>query len=143
NIVSKDEKGGSISLPSHLYDCALMSAEAWARSALTVLTLKENIDYVIKEGMNHQKIIAPVDYDSTGLVKSSLSWSNGVHQFLQLKHSLSMTSENFLTSFISNLSYFSFYGTKIYGMTGTLGFESSKELLKSMYPIELGIIPTY
>lgn len=83
----------------------------------------------------------------------STTWSNGLHQFLQIKHGLKITAENLTTSFISNIGYFHRYinknqsgevlSNKIYGLTGTLGSSDSQELLKDTYAVDIVFVPTY
>jgi len=59
----------------------------WVNNAIVAFNYQENIHYIVQEG-----VIKPVDYKSTGIVQSSTNWSDGLHQFLQIKHSLKMTS---------------------------------------------------
>ncbi len=40
---------------------------------------------------------------------------------MQLKHNLKLSTENVTTNFLSNIGYFGKFGTKLYGVTGTLG----------------------
>lgn len=69
--------------------------------------------------------------------------SNGIHQFLQLKHKLFLTYENLTSSFISNASYISKYKGKIFGLTGTLGSEAERSLLSYIYGVDFFSVPTY
>ena len=69
--------------------------------------------------------------------------SDGLHQFLQIKHGLRLTSENLVTSFVSNVGYFKRYGNNLYGLTGTIGSEESQQFLKSEYKINIGFIPSF
>ncbi len=87
-------------------------------------------------------MIKPVDYSSTGIVQSSTNWSDGLHQFLQIKHSLKMTSETFTTNFMSNMGYFKRYGSNLFGLTGTLGSEKAKKVLSEVYNVDLINIPS-
>ncbi|CAF3841999.1 unnamed protein product [Rotaria sordida] len=109
----------------------------WIDNALTALTYQENVHYVV-----HQGLIKPVDYASTGIVQNSSHWSDGLHQFLQLKHNLKMTSETFTTNFLSNKGFFIKYGSNLFGLTGTLGSEKAKQVLVDIYNVHLGIIPS-
>ncbi|CAF3422734.1 unnamed protein product, partial [Rotaria sp. Silwood2] len=89
---------------------------------ITALFYQENVHYIVHDGL-----IKPVDYYSTGIVHSSSNWSDGLHQFLQLKHNLKMTSETFTTNFLSNIGYFKKYGSNLCGLTGTLGSEKARQ----------------
>jgi preprotein translocase subunit SecA len=100
-------------------------------------------DYIITTNEHDGLIIAPVDYQNTGVIHPDTSWDNGLHQFLQIKHGLKITPEQFMTCFISNIAYFSRYGTNLYGLTGTIGEKQAQELLKHIYPIDIVWLPTY
>lgn len=58
---------------------------------------------------------------NTGVSQKNTSWSDGLHQFIQIKHGLKITSESLTTNFISNVAFFKKYGPNIYGLTGTIG----------------------
>ena len=132
--------------PLHLQDFVNHMWDSWVKSALSALSKVRDVDYVIKTitvNNKEHKIIAPVDFGNTGVVQTSLNWSHGLHQFLQLKHNLRMTPEGLITSFLSHVSYFKNYGNNIYGMTGTLGGDATKTMLHEIYDVNLGYIPTY
>jgi hypothetical protein len=78
-----------------------------------------------------EHFVIPVDYSNTGITMRNTIWSDALHQFIQLKHNLHLTSENLTSSYISNISYIKKYGNKIYGLTGTLGSEAEQELIRS------------
>ncbi|CAF4803613.1 unnamed protein product, partial [Rotaria sp. Silwood1] len=109
----------------------------WIDSAITAMAYQENVHYVVHEGL-----IKPVDYFSTGIVQGSSNWSDGLHQFLQIKHELRMTSETFTTNFLSNKAYLTRYGLNLFGLTGTLGSEKAKEVLADAYNVDSVIIPS-
>jgi len=88
-------------------------------------------------------LVVPVDYSNTGITMRNTIWSDALHQFVQLKHNLHLTSESLTSSYISNISYIKKYGNKIYGLTGTLGSESEQELISSVYNIDYCKIPVY
>ncbi|CAF3170206.1 unnamed protein product [Rotaria sp. Silwood2] len=109
----------------------------WIDSAITAMAYQENVHYVVHEGL-----IKPVDYFSTGIVQGSSNWSDGLHQFLQIKHELRMTSETFTTNFLSNKAYLTRYGLNLFGLTGTLGSEKAREVLADAYNVDSVIIPS-
>ena len=108
----------------------------WINNAIEALNYQENIHYIVQDGQ-----IKPVDFKSTGIVQSSTNWSDGLHQFLQIKHNLKMTSETFTTNFLSNVGYFKDSFEKIYGLTGTLGSCKAREVLETIYQVDLVNIP--
>ena len=136
--------GGHFSFPNYLLDYIRSQIPDWSKSALKSLVMQENKHYVVATDEDTQEqVIAPVDYINSGVIQSKTNWDKGVHQFLQAKHSLKMQPEGLMTSFISNLSFFSMYDKNIMGMTGTLGSKESRDLLSSQYSLDSIIIPKY
>ena len=133
----------SIKIPMHLSRFVEQQSEIWADSVLTALRMKNATNYILGPNNMGEMVVAPVDYTNTGIINTAMTWSGGVHQFLQLAHKLKLSPETFLTSYISNLTFFKIYGANIYGMTGTLGSLACREMLSDLYNIDLGLIPTY
>ncbi|CAF4827674.1 unnamed protein product, partial [Rotaria socialis] len=126
----------TIKIPKNFVDFVDTQIPKWIDNAITALNYQEKVHYVVQED-----VIKPVDYYSTGIVQSSTNWSDGLHQFLQIKHNLRMTSETFTTNFLSNRGYFTRYGSNLFGFTGTLGSEKTKQVLADVYKVDLVIIP--
>uniref|UniRef100_A0A1B0C9P5 Protein translocase subunit SecA n=1 Tax=Lutzomyia longipalpis TaxID=7200 RepID=A0A1B0C9P5_LUTLO len=130
-------------IPSHIREYADASVDRWIVNAIEAkFTYMEDQQYVIRNH-NGELVVQPVDYANTGITMKNTIWQHGLHQFLQLKHNLQLTSESLTSCFISNLGYIKKYGSRIYGLTGTLGSESEQELLSSIYNVGFASIPTY
>jgi preprotein translocase subunit SecA len=87
--------------------------------------------------------IVPIDYKNTGVTLANTVWPDGLHQFLQLKHDISISTETMTSSFISNLWYIKKY-KNLFGLTGTLGSDAEDKFLKSIYDLDVSLkIPTY
>ncbi|CAF4777886.1 unnamed protein product [Rotaria sp. Silwood1] len=127
----------NIKVPKNFSDFVHSQIPKWIDNAITALTYQENVHYIVHDGL-----IKPVDYYSTGIVQSSSNWSDGLHQFLQIKHELKMTSETFTTNFLSNRGYFTRYGSKLFGLTGTLGSDKAKQVLGDVYHVDFVSIPS-
>eukprot|EP00392_Amoebophrya_sp_AT5.2_P011510 g11589.t1 len=69
---------------------------------------------------------------NTGVEQASTQWSNGLHQFLQLKHAGRLTPISLKAFFSSNLSFFNMYGM-IFGFSGTQGGSQEKSFMRSQY----------
>ena len=95
-------------------------------------------DYIIEDN-----IIRIVDVSNTGVVHENMTWSDGLHQFLQLKHGAKIRSEQMTTNFIANPTYFMRYGKNIYGLSGTLGSNVAQDFLKETYEVKLIIVPPF
>jgi preprotein translocase subunit SecA len=149
NVLQK----GDLKIPVHLQGLIDCQLSRWARHAIAAKALyKERVDYIVGEDEHLIKRVKPVDYDSTGVVQGSTHWSDGLHQFLQIKHGLQVTPETLTTNFLSNKGYFAKYITRdakqniitnnIYGLTGTLGSERAKAVLTDTYEIDHLNIPS-
>jgi hypothetical protein len=77
----------------------------------------------------------------TGVEQFNMTWENGLHQFLELKHQKRLSNESLKSVFISNFSYFKKFQGKIYGFSGTLGSEQEQALMSSVYDVEFFSIP--
>jgi len=140
-IAKVKESFPKLVIPQHLREFVLKAQlTKWIDSAIHAKYRSEiNKHYVLKNGNK----IAPVDSSNTGVVQSNMNWSDGLHQFLQIKHGCKITAESITTNFISNVTYFKKYGSSIYGLTGTLGSQKAKELLNETYNVDSVIIPTF
>lgn len=118
--------------------------ETWIEYAIEAkFQYNLNVEYKIMTNQENEKIIVPVDYQNTGVSLINTLFSKGVHQFLQLKENLTLTYENLTSCYISNISYVRLYGTKISGVTGTLGSLPERKLLSELFNLSFSIIPTY
>jgi hypothetical protein len=131
-------------IPSHIQEYADNSLDRWINSAIDAkFNYHEDEQYIIRINKEGEEVVQPVDYANTGITLKNTIWQYGLHQFLQLKHNLHLTSESLTSCFISNLGYINKYGDKIFGLTGTLGSEAEQELLSSIYNVSYAKIPTY
>ena len=129
-------KDNQIYIPNYFTEFVEKQKPKWITNAiLAQFNYQENIDYVVQDGE-----IRPVDYYSTGIVQSSTSWSDGLHQFLQLKHNLKMTCETRTTNFLSNIGFIKKY-QHVLGLTGTLGSDTARKVLRDVYEVDLINIP--
>ena len=145
-IVGERGKSSSsqVEIPQHLRLFAFDQCKCWAESAWKAKhNLRKNEDYIIKSNKDGVESIFPVDSTSTGSIQQNMVLSDGLHQFLQIQNGLRLTAENLVTSFVSNVGYFKRYNASLYGLTGTIGTEDSQELLKEVYNIEIGFMPTF
>ncbi|KAI3408204.1 hypothetical protein GPALN_012050 [Globodera pallida] len=83
-----NNNGKNLVIPPHLRTFALKQIPKWMISLKKAVKMKENCEYVIRAGA-----VIPVDFQNTGAQQISTYWSDGLHQFLQLKHELRMRPE--------------------------------------------------
>ena len=112
----------------------------WIDSAFLAKQLNENHQYIIQDSK-----IVPVDSENTGMFQKNSHLSDGLQQFLQIKHGLDITPLNLTTNYKSNVSFFKRYinteTNNIYGMTGTLGSDAARKFLNDIYEVDLFDFP--
>ncbi len=64
-------------------------------------------------------MVIPID-KSTGTYQKNTKWSDGIHQFIELRHGIEPSVDSLVTNYESNLIYFQRYSHYLYGMTGTI-----------------------
>uniref|UniRef100_H2ZV24 Uncharacterized protein n=1 Tax=Latimeria chalumnae TaxID=7897 RepID=H2ZV24_LATCH len=119
----------SLTIPGFLQGLIEEKLTTWIQNAFIAIKLQEGREYLVQ---NNQ--ILPVDFKSTGVVELNKKWGDGLQQFLEMKHLLTLSTMSSITNFISNVSYFRKYKGQIYGTTGTLGTESDLQFLIELYP---------
>lgn len=128
----------SLQVPKHLMKFVETQLPKWVKNALIAKFFYHiNEQYVVQDGS-----IKPVDH-STGVIQSSTNWGDGLHQFLQIKERLKITSETFTTNFLSNIGFFQQYGVNLIGLTGTVGSIKSRQIFKEIYQLNSLIVPSF
>lgn len=130
----------TMEVPNHLREFVLNNRlEKWIQKAVYArYQCTKDVDYVLK----NQKIKI-VDVDNTGIIQENMSYSEGLTQFLQIKHGAKIDSERLSTIYIAHPTFFKRYGKNIYGVTGTLGGSEEKEFLQTTYDVNVLVIPPF
>ncbi|CAF1099219.1 unnamed protein product [Adineta steineri] len=116
----------------------------WIRSAFHVRDMIPNDTYIISRDKSSKSEVQITVMDKdTGTEQLSTRWSNGVHQFLQLKHMRRFTPESLKAVFISNMSFFKRYKKHIIGLTGSLGSIDEQSLLDKVYQLRFFELPRF
>ncbi len=130
-------KNSVLNLPIHLQEFVDTQKSKWIQNAFLGFTVfQEYVNYIVQEGL-----VKPVAFNSNGTVQNATNWSDGLHQFLQIKHGLRLTSETLTTNFLSNVTYFKRYGANLLGLTGTLGSATAQQIMADVYQVDLVNIP--
>jgi len=95
--------------------------------------MKRDIDYVVKDG----EVIIVDEF--TGRLMHGRRYSDGLHQAIEAKEKLNVTSESKTLATITFQNYFRMYG-KLSGMTGTAKTEESE--FREIYNMDVVEIPT-
>ncbi|KAM4537419.1 protein translocase subunit SecA-like [Odontesthes bonariensis] len=115
-------------IPGFLSDLVQLKLKVWIENAFDAQTMQTGQEYVLE---THG--IVPVDYKCTGVVENFMQWSDGLHQFLEMKHGFKLNDVTAITNYMSNVSLLQKYGSQIYGMSGTLGQQAETETLQKIY----------
>lgn len=97
------------------------------------ILFKKDKDYVVKDG----EVIIVDDF--TGRLMPGRRWSEGLHQAIEAKESVSVQKESRTLATITFQNYFRLY-KKLSGMTGTA--RTSAEELHKVYNIDVITVPT-
>lgn len=125
-------------VPGFLSGLVQSKIKDWIRRALIAQKMTKDHEYVL-EGDR----VVPVDYSSTGVIENLTKWSDGLHQFLELKHNLKLSDMAPITNYMSNVGLLQKYGNQIFGLTGTLGQQAEMETLEKLYGIKTCKIPAF
>ncbi|HUF03396.1 MAG TPA: preprotein translocase subunit SecA [Aridibacter sp.] len=118
----------------NLYDPSNMELLHCLEQALKAHTLyKRDHHYVVQEG----EVIIVDDF--TGRLMQGRRWSDGLHQAVEAKESVTIERENQTLATITLQNYFRMY-EKLSGMTGTA--ETEAEEFQTTYGLSVIVIPT-
>ena len=110
------------------------------RSAKIAKDKKLNLDYVIGiDYHTNKKIIQIVSLD-TGRIQHGTRWSNGIHEFVEVKEGIEPETESNIIGSISHPTYFENYKI-LFGLTGTIGDEIERKEIELIYNIKCYDIP--
>lgn len=100
------------------------------------LLLRRDRDYVVQDGAD---AIGVVD-DLTGRILPGRRWSDGLHQAVEAKERVAVTTDRRTLGTVTTGSYFGGY-EQLVGMSGTL--EGAEHELRHVYNIESLAVPTH
>ncbi|NGX58973.1 MAG: Protein translocase subunit SecA [Chlamydiae bacterium] len=122
--------------------------ETWLESAFkAIYQLEEDNHYVIKpnpekEQDGNDKIIVVVDVENTGRFMRSSRWSDGLHEFVEVKHQMSPRRESLCPISLSHPVYYQMYRS-LYGLTGTIGSFEDRDEIREIYETPSFEVPTF
>lgn len=134
-------------IPKPLHSFVKRSLRSWIQSAVNAKYFRPNKEYIIdidrrESAADRYPRIIIMD-NETGVEQESSEWGSGLHQFLQLKHHLRLSTESLKAVYMSNISFFTPRYVNIMGVTGTLGSTAEHSLFSKIYTeTELVVLPT-
>ncbi|XP_058125006.1 uncharacterized protein LOC131285441 [Anopheles ziemanni] len=139
------ERKRLILVPNHLRSFVERHLKQWIKSAITAFFMNPGHDYVVdvdRTGTSSDRNANIIILDKdTGTDQANSQWDEALHQFLQLKHGCKLSMLSLKAVFISNVSYFKLH-RKLCGLTGTLGSETERNLLRDIHDVDFVTIPT-
>ena len=98
---------------------------------------RRDVQYVVKDGQNGPEVIIVDEF--TGRLMPGRRWSDGLHQAVEAKESVTIRREDQTLATITFQNYFRLY-KKLAGMTGTAETEAAE--FDKIYKLEIVVIPT-
>jgi preprotein translocase subunit SecA len=131
-------------VPNGLKTFSERHLSTWIKSAFRAAYLLQPDDaYKVDDcGDGQGRRIVIMDKE-TGVEQVQTEWSDGLQQFLQLKHGMKWTPISLKAIFMSNIGYFSEFQGRMYGLTGTLGSTAECDLLRQVFGVDFFRLPRF
>ncbi|RNA23960.1 translocase subunit seca, partial [Brachionus plicatilis] len=135
--------GSYFNYPSNLQDFVNRRLEVWINNAYVAKHHAEEGNHYSVLSMGKKSGEAVINDLQTGVEQLNTQWSDGLQQFIQLKHLNRLGEESLKAIFMSNYVFFTQYKGNIYGMTGTLGASIERDLLAKAYDLDFFQLPRF
>ncbi|KAK3546545.1 hypothetical protein QTP70_026927 [Hemibagrus guttatus] len=154
---SSEEDKESLVIPSFLEKYLDNQLALFVENALKAIQMTKGREYMIERSLSAQGIdvdeddqhmyhaIIPVDFQASGMLEKRKRWGDGLQQFLEMKHQLTISPLSNVTNYMSNSHLFKRYlsGKGIFGVSGTLGEDADKGFLARHYKTDSYVIPAH
>ena len=115
--------------------------KSWIEHAKSALEYKKDEQYIVRFNKEKGKKEVQIIQLSTGRVNIGSRWSNGLHEFIEVKEGLEPETENNTIASISHPSFFNNYNI-IFGLTGTIGSDIERKEILDIYKLDSFNAPT-
>ena len=117
--------------------------DTWRNSAIGASRKRLDHDYVLCPEEDGEKLqVVIVDPDNTGRLMIGSRWSNGVHEFVEVKNHLQPQAQSDTAAALSHPVFFNLY-KNIYGLTGTMGEEIERQEVADIYKVTSFDVPPH
>ncbi|KAB5578948.1 hypothetical protein PHYPO_G00188350 [Pangasianodon hypophthalmus] len=154
---SSEEEKHNLVVPSFLEKYLENQLPVFVENALKAIQMTKGREYMIERSLSAQGIdvseedqhmyhaIIPVDFQASGMLEKRKRWGDGLQQFLEMKHQLTLSPLSNVTNYMSNSNFFKRYlsGKGIFGVSGTLGGDADKGFLARHYKTDSYVIPAH
>jgi len=121
----------------------------WMSSAHTALQFNEDTHYIIQDtrtltskGYQDIPTVVIVDHMHTGRTSEGSRWSDGLHEFIEVKHGIQPDTESNTAASLSHPSLFVGYKT-LFGLTGTMGGNVIRAEVREIYDADSFDVPPH
>lgn len=129
-------KDGTIDIAPEMLSLCESQLEAFIENGIYAIhEMKPNTSFVFRNG----KIVI-MDMNS-GVEEYSTRWTNALSCFLDIFYRNELIPESIRASFVSHKTFLQLYGSRVFGLTGTLGNPDTRLLINLMYPCYFVDIP--
>eukprot|EP01061_Rhynchopus_euleeides_P025831 TRINITY_DN4201_c0_g1_i5.p1 TRINITY_DN4201_c0_g1~~TRINITY_DN4201_c0_g1_i5.p1 ORF type:complete len:4192 (+),score=1134.89 TRINITY_DN4201_c0_g1_i5:1299-12578(+) len=132
----------TVHVPQGLRRFVAQNLKAWVHNAYRAKQMREDDSYFIGDAESQRESEVVIMDKDTGVEQLSTRWSQGLHLFLQLRHSGKLSDESLKAVYISNMAFFKRYGN-LYGMTGTVGGIEERKLIADTYDTDFMEVPRF
>lgn len=153
----EEENKDTLLIPSFLEKYLENQLPVFVENALKAIQMTKGREYMIERSLSAQGIrvseedqhmyhsIVPVDFQASGMLEKRKRWGEGLQQFLEMKHQLTLSPLSNVTNYMSNSNFFKRYlrGKGIFGVSGTLGGDADKGFLTRHYKTDSYVIPAH
>ena len=115
--------------------------KSWIEKAKKALEYKKDEQYIVRYNEEKGKKEVQIIQLSTGRVNVGSRWSNGLHEFIEVKEGLEPETESNTIASISHPSFFNNYNI-IFGLTGTMGSDIERTEILNIYKLDSFNAPT-
>ena len=115
--------------------------KSWIENARKALEYKKDEQYIVRYNEEKGKKEVQIIQLSTGRVNIGSRWSNGLHEFIEVKEGLEPETESNTIASISHPSFFNNYDI-IFGLTGTMGSDIERSEILNIYKLDSFNAPT-
>ncbi|XP_053089562.1 uncharacterized protein LOC113524094 isoform X2 [Pangasianodon hypophthalmus] len=154
---SSEEEKHNLVVSSFLEKYLENQLPVFVENALKAIQMTKGREYMIERSLSAQGIdvseedqhmyhaIIPVDFQASGMLEKRKRWGDGLQQFLEMKHQLTLSPLSTVTNYMSNSNFFKRYlsGKGIFGVSGTLGGDADKGFLARHYKTDSYVIPAH
>ncbi|XP_073730550.1 uncharacterized protein [Misgurnus anguillicaudatus] len=156
NLQTVQKSDSFIVIPVFLKNYVESQLPVLVENALKAIEMSQGREYMIDTSPaaerdaadSHDRqydAIIPVDFKASGVLEKNKKWGNGLQQFLEFKHQLTISPISNVTNYMSNFHYFQRYlsGSGIFGVSGTLGGKADWDFLEKHYKAKSYTVPAH